>query len=195
MTAQLSALWHHHAMSFPIPTLRTERLTLRPFTDEDAEDLFRLHSDAETMKYWDSPPWTDRDQARRFLDRSREAPTDWKKLNLAVDLASQERFLGWCTFANWDRDFRTGELGYCFLPENWGHGYATEASEALLDWAFDTLDLNRVQSEVDTRNPASSKVLEKLGFTLEGTLRENCVVDGVVSDSWIFGLLRREWRY
>jgi len=59
--------------------------------------------------------------------------------------------------------------------------------------AFDTLDLNRVQAETDTRNTASSRVLEKLRFVREGTLREDCIVDGEVSDSWVYGLLRREW--
>ncbi|HEX3004917.1 MAG TPA: GNAT family protein, partial [Angustibacter sp.] len=72
--------------------------------------------------------------------------------------------------------------------------YATEAALALLAWAFETLDLNRVQAETDTRNLASARVLEKLGFVREGTLREDCVVDGDVSDSWVYGLLRREWR-
>ncbi len=50
-----------------------------------------------------------------------------------------------------------------------------------------------MQSEADTRNVASERVLEKLVFLREGTLRENCIVDGEVSDSWIYGLLRREW--
>ena len=64
----------------------------------------------------------------------------------------------------------------------------------MLDWAFDTLDLNRVQAETDTRNLASARVLEKLGFLHEGTLREDCIVNGEVSDSHVFGLLRRQWR-
>ena len=64
----------------------------------------------------------------------------------------------------------------------------------MLQWAFDTLDLNRVQAETDTRNAASARVLEKLGFVREGTLREDCVVNGDVSDSWVYGLIRREWR-
>lgn len=74
-----------------------------------------------------------------------------------------------------------------------GVGHATEAARALLGWAFATLDLNRVQAECDTRNLGSARVLEKLGFRREGTLREDCVVDGVVSDSWVYGLLLREW--
>lgn len=60
-------------------------------------------------------------------------------------------------------------------------------------WAFNTLTLNRVQSEADTRNAAAGRVLEKLGFLREGTLRENCMGDGEVSASWVYGLLRREW--
>jgi RimJ/RimL family protein N-acetyltransferase len=64
----------------------------------------------------------------------------------------------------------------------------------LLQWAFDTLEVNRVQAETDTRNVASAHVLEKVGFMREGTLREDCVVNGEVSDSWVFGLLRRDWR-
>ena len=64
----------------------------------------------------------------------------------------------------------------------------------MLQWAFDTLDLNRVQAETDTRNAASARVLEKLGFVREGALRENCVVTGAVSDSWVYGLIRRQWR-
>lgn len=103
-------------------------------------------------------------------------------------------FLGWCGLSRWNPEYRSASLGYCLTREAWGHGYATEAAGALLAWAFDTLDLNRVQAEADTRNEASGRVLRKLGFVLEGTLREDCVVKGDVSDSWVFGLLRREWR-
>ena len=50
-----------------------------------------------------------------------------------------------------------------------------------------------MQAETDTRNAASAPVLEKFGFVREGTLREDCVVNGDVSDSWVYGLLRRQW--
>lgn len=60
---------------------------------------------------------------------------------------------------------------------------------AVLDWAYSTLDLNRVQAETDTRTLACARVLEKAGFVREGRLRQGCIVDGVVSDSWIYGLI------
>ena len=74
-------------------------------------------------------------------------------------------------------------------------GDATEATRAMLQWAFDTLDLNRVDADLETRNGASAKVLEKLGFQREGLKREDCIVSGEVSDSWIYGLLRRDWTH
>jgi RimJ/RimL family protein N-acetyltransferase len=74
-------------------------------------------------------------------------------------------------------------MGYCFDDRVWGHGYATEAARSLLQWAFNTLDVNPVQAETDTRNTASARVLEKLGFVREGKLREDCIVNGEVSDS------------
>ena len=113
---------------------------------------------------------------------------------LAVERLSDGSFLGWCGLSSWNPDYRSASLGYVYREAAWGHGYATEAAGALVGWAFDTFDLNRVQAETDTRNVASARVLEKLGFVREGTLREDCIVNGDVSDSWVYGLLRREWR-
>jgi len=152
-------------MSLPTPTLHTARLRLRPVTSADADALFALHSSAYVLRYWDAPPWSERARAERFI-------TACQKM---AEEGSGAR------------------LGYCLSDAAWGHGYATEAARALLQWAFDTLDLNRVQAETDTRNAASARVLEKLGFVREGTLREDCVVNGEVSDSWVYGLIRRQW--
>jgi RimJ/RimL family protein N-acetyltransferase len=181
-------------MPLPTPTLGTERLRLRPFDDADVDALFALQSDASVLRYWDAPPWRDRERAERFVAVCRQLAEEGTGARLAVDLASGPAFLGWCSLTRWNPDHRTASLSYCFTEESWGHGYATEAAHALLRWAFDTLDLNRVQAETDTRNTASARVLEKLGFVHEGTLREDCVVDGDVSDSRVYGLLRREWR-
>ncbi|GAA1186871.1 GNAT family protein [Ornithinimicrobium humiphilum] len=180
-------------MPLPTPTLETDRLLLRPFTADDADDIYALQSDAETLRYWDSPPWTSREQADRFLARCVEMAEQDAGVRLAAERREDGAFVGWGSFHRWDPTFRSAGLGYCLTRHNWGRGYATEIGRAILTWAYATLDLNRVQSEADTRNRPSARVLEKLGFTLEGTLREDCIVDGVVSDSWVYGLLRREW--
>ncbi|WP_338703290.1 GNAT family protein [Streptomyces sp. Q6] len=181
-------------MTVATPTLQTARLRLRPFTEADADPLYALHSDAHVMRYWDSPPWTERARADRFVTRCQKIADEGTGARVAIDRASDGAFVGWCGLTEWNPEYRSASLGYCLKEAMWGHGYATEAAHALLRWAFDTLDLNRVQAEADTRNEGSARVLEKVGFVREGTLREDCVVNGEVSDSWVFGLLRRDWR-
>jgi RimJ/RimL family protein N-acetyltransferase len=181
-------------MSLPTPTLATARLRLRPFADADTDALFALHSNAHVLRYWDSPPWTEPARAQRFVAASRQLAEEGTGARLAIDRLSDGAFLGWCSLSRWNPDYRSASMGYCLDDAAWGQGYATEAAHAVLRWAFETLDLNRVQAEADTRNVASARVLEKLGFVREGTLREDCVVSGEVSDSWVYGLLRREWQ-
>lgn len=181
-------------MSLPPPTLHTARLRLRPFADADTDALFELHSSPIVLRYWDAPPWSDRTRAERFITRCRQIAEEGTGTRLAVDRVGDGAFLGWCSLSRWNPDFRSASLGYCFKETAWGHGYATETARAVLQWALDTLDLNRVQAETDTRNAASARVLEKLGFRREGTLREDCIVNGEVSDSWVYGLIRRDWR-
>ena len=181
-------------MSLPAPTLRTGRLRLRPFGGGDADDLFALHSSPYVLRYWDAPPWSDAAQAERFITACRQMAEDGTGVRLAVDRVCDGAFIGWCSLNRWTPAYRSASLGYCYDDAAWGHGYATEAAHELLRWAFDTLSLNRIQAEVDTRNVASARVLEKLGFIREGTLREGCIVDGEVSDSWVYGLIGRDWR-
>lgn len=180
-------------MPLPTPTLYTGRLRLRPFADADADDLFALHTNAHVMRYWDGPLWGERGRAERFIAACREMADGGSGARLAVDRVSDGSFIGWCSLNRWNPDYRSASLGSCYDDAAWGHGYATEAARGLLGWAFAKLDLNRVQAETDTRNVASARVLEKLGFVREGTLREDCVVNGEVSDSWVYGLLRRDW--
>jgi len=181
-------------MHLPTPTLHTARLCLRPFTSADADALFALHSSAYVLRYWDAPPWTDRGRAYRFIAACREMAEERSGARPAIERVCDGAFIGWCGLTRFNPDYRSASLGYCLDDAAWGHGYMTEAAAALLRWGFDSLDLNRVQAEVDTRNAASARVLEKLGFMREGTLREDCVVNGEVSDSWVYGLLRRDWR-
>ncbi len=181
-------------MVLPTPLLTTPRLRLRPFAQTDTDAIFALQSNARVLRYWDAPPWKERAQAERFIAVCGEMEQEGSGARLAIERAEGGGFIGWCSLHKWAPTYRSAAIGYCLGETAWGHGFATEAAGAVLRWAFDTLDLNRVQAETDTRNIASSRVLEKLGFVREGTLREDCIVDGEVSDSWVFGLLRREWK-
>jgi RimJ/RimL family protein N-acetyltransferase len=180
-------------MPLPTPTLHTKRLLLRPFGEADTDAIFALQSNSRVLRYWDSPPWKDRARADRFVATCRQMAQEGTGARLVVERVADGMFIGWCCLVQWSPDYRSATLGYCLAEPAWSQGFATEAARALLQWAFDSLGLNRVEAQTDSRNIASSRVLEKLGFLREGTLRQNCVVDGEVSDSSIYGLLRGDW--
>lgn len=180
-------------MPLATPTLTTDRLQLRPVSADDRDVIVAVQSDADALVFWDEPAWDDPGRFDRFLARSAAMAQQDQGVRLVITQRESGDVVGWCALNDWSPEFQTVRLCYSLARHAWGHGVGTEAAAALVDWAFTTLGVNRVQAETDTRNHASARILEKLGFTLEGTLREDCVVNGVVSDSWVFGLLRREW--
>ncbi|WP_409484318.1 GNAT family N-acetyltransferase [Arsenicicoccus dermatophilus] len=180
-------------MPLVTPTLTTNRLTLRPISAADRDAIVAIQSDAAALEFWDEPAWTDAARFDRFLARSAAMAQDDEGIRLAIVRRDGGEVVGWCALNGWNPTYRTVGLCYSLARHAWGQGIGTETARALVGWAFTELGVNRVQAETDTRNHASARILGKLGFTREGTLREDCVVDGVVSDSWVFGLLRREW--
>ena len=175
------------------PELATPRLLLRPMQDGDAEALFNVFSDPAVMRYWSTPPWTDLAQARRRITDDAAGHATGEHLALGIVRRGDDRLIGRCTlFDRWP-SCRRAQVGYGLAASAWGQGFATEAVTALLHHGFDALDLNRIEADIDPRNTASARTLERLGFTREGLLRERWIVAGEVSDSEIFGLLRREW--
>jgi [ribosomal protein S5]-alanine N-acetyltransferase len=87
---------------------------------------------------------------------------------------------------------RRAEIGYALHRSAWGHGYAAEAVTGVVDHAFGELGLNRLEADIDPRNEASARLLDRLGFRREGLLRERWIVAGEVSDSALYGLLRSD---
>ncbi len=89
---------------------------------------------------------------------------------------------------------RRCELGYMLGRPWWGQGYMQEAITTLLNHAFTVMDLNRIEADVDPRNLASARMLERLHFRKEGHMRERWIVNGEVCDTDFFGLLRSDWQ-
>ncbi len=174
--------------------LFTQRLHLRPLRERDARALFDIHSDPEFARYWSSAPWTELAQAEQLIRQDQLDLERGEHVRLGLVRRADEALLGTCTLYKIHPDNRRAELGYGLAPRYWGQGYASEAVGALLDWGFGPLDLNRVEADIDPENGASAKLLRRLGFQLEGRLRERWIVAGQVSDSAIYGLLAREWK-
>ena len=93
----------------------------------------------------------------------------------------------------WELDRPRGKVSYWLLPEYHGEGYATEAMTLFLDHLFDARAVRGVEAHVFAHNDPSRTLLDRLGFTLEGTLRQNNFVEGAYRDEYVYGLLRDEW--
>ncbi len=183
-------------MLIPEYPIRTERLTLRPYDDDDFDAALEYWSIPEVTQYVPMGPYTrDTFPARfeRVKGRSSIAG-EGQGLVLAVVPEGVGRAVGDMTL-HWGSDqHRTGELGFILHPDHQGRGYATEASRALLALAFDRLGAHRMMARLDARNSASAAVLLKLGMRQEAHLVENEWFKGEWTDELVFALLEREWR-
>lgn len=177
----------------PHPLIHTPRLQLRPLQPGDEDALFALFSHPQVMRHWSTPPWTDREAAAAMvaLDGGAGPDASWRRLGLVA--AAGGPVIGTCTLFDIDRGSRRAEIGYALAPSAWGRGLMHEALQALLHYGFDELNLNRVEADIDPANTASARALQRLGFQAEGLLRERWIVAGQVSDSALYGLLRRDW--
>lgn len=173
--------------------LQTRRLLLRPLREADAPFLLALFSDARFMQYGTTPPWQSMDEAHAMIERDVKAMASGERIRLGIERTEDQTLLGLCTLFNLNEQCRMAEIGYGLASGTWGKGYMNEALGALLEYGFSELKLNRVEADIDPRNIDSAKSLERIGFTKEGLLRESCIVNGVLTDSARYGLLRREW--
>lgn len=174
--------------------LRTARLQLRPLVGSDADALYAIFSDPLVMRYWSTPPWTDPAQAEARIAEETVGMRAGRSLRLALVRIGGGALIGTCSLFKLDEACRRAEIGYALARSAWGAGLMHEALQSLAAHAFDALQLHRLEADIDPRNAASARSLERLGFVREGYLRERWIVDGEVSDSALYGLLQRDWR-
>jgi RimJ/RimL family protein N-acetyltransferase len=150
------------------PLLVTERLELRPLTAEHTDLLVELDSDPEVMRFLTGRAGTRAEVEARLPSRTDPAQ-DARGLGYWVVFAGEE-FLGWVCLTPWRDEPDAGELGYRLRRTAWGHGYAVEASRALLDHGFGTVRLARVLASTMVVNVRSRAVMERLGMRRYDTL-------------------------
>jgi len=172
-----------------LPTLETPRLRIRPYTETDVTGLVPLVGAREvaatTLRI--AHPYTEQD-ARDFLELTKEPGKIW----LAITLRSDRRQIGGIGLRVEDQH-RHAELGYWLGVGYWQRGYATEAAREMLRYGFEDLGLHRIFASHFKHNPASGRVLQKLGMRYEGCQREHLCKWEQFIDLELYGLLREEW--
>jgi ribosomal-protein-alanine N-acetyltransferase len=176
-----------------LPNLNTNRLSLRWIRAEDVDDFYAVYSNPEVMRYWSTPPLPDKDAASKLINEIQEGIKRDEMLKWGIALRSSDQLIGSITLFHIDLTHRRAEIGYAQGRAYWGQGYMQEALKAVLNHAFEILNLHRIEADVDPRNAASVRTLERLGFQREGYLRERWQVNGEIQDAFYYGLLRPDW--
>ncbi|MBW7455686.1 GNAT family N-acetyltransferase [Paenibacillus sepulcri] len=168
--------------------MESERILLRPVSLKDAEDMFEYTSDEETTRFIYAQ--------HQDLNKTKQVIANYfvKEAlgKYAIVLKDSDKMIGTIEFRVHEAN-QSGELGFTLSRQHWGKGYMTEAGQLILALAFDVLGLERVFAMHDVNNPASGKVMIRLGMTYEGTLRRNHVANGVFADSANYSILKEEY--
>ena len=172
------------------PTLKTERLVLRPVRDGDAPGVFDIYSDVVALEYFAREPIKDLQEAEQMVADNFSWEGDSKARFWAICLADSDQIIGTFTLFHIDEANRRAEVGYILNREFWGRGFASEALRRMIDYCFDEFGLARLEADVDPENLSSLKLLERHGFEREGYFRKRWLMRGKWFDSVMFGLLK-----
>lgn len=176
------------------PVLYTERLLLRALRLEDAADVVRLAGAREiadttvTIPH----PYTG-DAAIAWISGLGEHWAARSNVAYAVTLRGDAALIGATGLSHIDSEHLQAELGYWIGVPWWGHGYASEAASRMLGFGFESLGLNRIFAHHMLRNPASGRILRKIGLRPEGVLRQRVRKWERFEDVAVFAMLRSEW--
>lgn len=175
--------------------IETERLVLRRFVFEDAESMFNnWASDGDICKYM---RWT----CHKNIDETRKIIRGW------VDAYNKKSFYQWAVtlkesgepigaiglFTVNEFDL-CGDVGYCIGRKYWGQGFATEMLKAVLNFAFETVGFNRIETYHSVNNPASGRVMQKAGMTFEGFARQKYRSISGFEDSNMYSILKEDFK-
>jgi RimJ/RimL family protein N-acetyltransferase len=182
----------HLSPTYPV---LTQRLRLRPVTTDDVEAMLAYRGRADVCRFLPFEPMTRERLIERVTgDLGLTTLTEsGQALTLGVESASTGALLGDVVLMFHSSEQRAGEVGWVFHPDVAGHGYASEASAALLALAFEDLGLHRVVARIDARNDSSARLATRLGMRQEAHLISNEWLKGEWTDEIIFAMLEDEW--
>ncbi|MEP5566662.1 MAG: GNAT family N-acetyltransferase [Halioglobus sp.] len=168
---------------------------IRGVARSDLDDLFSVHSVDAVNRYLPYSTWKSSEDADAWMDRVETRVSDGKAMQFVIRERALDKAIGGCILFGYDEENQRAELGYAIGQDYWGKGYAREAIQCLLGYAFEDLGLRRIEAKVDGRNEASSGLLSRLGFSHEGCLRQWGIDtdENTLIDLQLYRLLHHEW--
>jgi ribosomal-protein-alanine N-acetyltransferase len=177
----------------PPAAIEAERVRVRLLAETDLPALFEVNSDEAVTSLLPYATWRSAADGDAWLARMAALQATGLALQFVVAEKASDRAVGTCLLFRLEEASQRAELGYVLGRAHWGRGLMQEALSALVGAAFGPFGLRRLEAEVDTRNLRSAQLLQRLGFTKEGVLRQRWVAKGEAKDVEMYGLLRSEW--
>lgn len=175
-----------------LPILETHRLNLRKITFSDTEDIFEYNSDPEVSRYMTWQAHRSLEETRAFIDKVVDLYRKHQAAPWGMELKENAKLIGTCGFTAWDVQDARAEIGFVLSPRFSGKGYMTEALREIISFGFRRMMLNRIEARCMTENRLSSRLLERLGMTREGVLRQQICVKGSYYDMEMHSILKEE---
>ncbi|MEO6818782.1 MAG: GNAT family N-acetyltransferase [Ginsengibacter sp.] len=179
-------------MADKFPILHTARLDLVEIRQEHLNDIYNLFNDSSVTQYYNVTTLNNEEEAQKYLDWFSSRFAEQAGIRWGISLKGKKNIIGTAGFNNFTKQHRAN-LGYDLQTAFWNKGYVTEALQAILQFGFTALEINRIEAEVMQGNTASEKVLTKLGFKNEGILRQWMHWNETYYDMTMFSLLRKEF--
>ena len=173
------------------PVLYTDRLTLRKLSKSDYCDMFEYSADKELTRYLTWEPHPDKNYTYKYLSYLQSRYRAYECFDWAIEYNG--KMIGTCGFTALNEYSLYGEVGYVIAPKYQKMGIAPEAVRKVMEFGFNTLGLNRIEARFMIENTPSRKVMEKVGMTFEGILRESMYIKDRYVSVGICSILRSEY--
>lgn len=174
--------------------IETDRLTLRKFTLDDAEDLFNnWANDVEVAKFLTWPTHSNIEISKSLITMWVDKYNDDKYYQWCIELKENKQAIGSISVVNMNEKVASVEIGYCIGQKYWNKGITSEALAALIKFLFEEVKVNRIEARHDPNNPNSGKVMLKCGLQYEGTRRKADKNNMGIVDVALYGILADDY--
>lgn len=177
------------------PILKTPRLILRAIHQSDAQFVHRNFSDFQTVLYSNALEPPSLEKVEQMIDKWQENFKQQQVIRWGITIKEQNLVIGSCGYKKIITKHRRAEIGYEIFVEYRRQGFMSEALNAVIQFGFEIIELNRIEATVNSDNLASILLLKKLGFTEEGILRDYEFKQDKFIDLKLFSLLQRDLLY
>lgn len=174
------------------PVIETERLILRRITLKDRQELLDIYSDEDVMRFYGIYPVTELETVENLILDYEDGYIGNSSIRWGIEIKETEQVIGTCGFHNFFRMFAKCEMGYELNKNFWNKGYMKEALIAIIEYAFNFMGMNRIEAQVYPENIPSFYLLEKMGFTKEGLLRECAYFRDKFQDLFMYSILKKD---